>query len=44
MKLDDLFENLELNLPFLFGPRHSRCPEIWNPQNSKALTVPHWPK
>lgn len=40
MRLDDLFQNLGLGLPFLFGPRHSRCPEIWNPlsPHSKAPT------
>lgn len=40
MRLVDLFQDLGLGLPFLFGPRHSHCPEIWNPHrpNSKAPT------
>lgn len=37
MRLDDLFQNLGLGLPYLFGPRHSRCPEIWDP-----VLKPHW--
>lgn len=41
MRLVDLFQNLGLGLPFLFGPRHSHCPEIWNPHrpNSKAPLI-----
>lgn len=27
----DLFQNLGLNLPFPFGPRHCQRPMIWNP-------------
>lgn len=41
MRLDDLFQNLGLGLPFLFGPRHSRSPETWDPPSphSKAPLV-----
>lgn len=40
MRLEDLFQNLELSLSFLVGPRHSRRPKIWNPQSSHSNPPP----
>lgn len=44
VRLEDLFQNLGLGLPFQFGPRQSRCPEIWDPLSPHSKVPLVWIK